>query len=138
MCLTLTISRIKNKPIKVYKVLVYPELESPTYSTFWKFDEVKTERLYDIAGTCSPALYSKNLAINMHTGFHSYRKLERAYNHSVYAGRIFEAVIPANTPYVYGNDQEVLSQALLIRPYWYKPVSILGFQFFIRQKIRTS
>lgn len=138
MCLTLTISKIKGKPVKVYKVLKYPALKSPVYTQYWKFGQIEETTMYSIAASCTLNHYENDLEMQFNVGFHSCRTLKSAYKIIGYNERIFEAEIPAYTSYIYGNCQEVLSQALSIKPYWYKPVKILGFRFFIRKKVKED
>lgn len=138
MCLRLTISKVAGKPIKVYKVLRYPELTSPVYTQKWEFDRIEMIRMHYITtfGTLNNS--GESLQVKLNVGFHSCRTLKDAYRIVGKGERIFEAEIPAYAPYICGDYQDILSQALSIRPYWYKPVKILGFRFFIRKKIKED
>lgn len=138
MCLRLTISRVTGKPIKVYKILRYPELTSPVYPQKWEFDRIEMIKRYDIVISGILDYCNTGLQVKLNVGFHSCRTLKDAYKIVGKGERIFEAEIPAYASYICGDYQDILSQALSIRPYWYKPVKILGFQFFIRKKIKED
>lgn len=139
MCLTLTVSKIKERPVKVYKILRYPELTSPVYKQSWVFDKVERVYISDTNDVCDVEKnYSGDIILSMYRGFHSFRTLNKANMIAGRGERIFEAEIPAHAPYICGDYGDVISWALLIKPYWYKPVKILGFRFFIRKKIKEN
>lgn len=121
MCLTTfdKQKRIADKDIMVYKCLQFTfksksigqmdySIYSPYYNKEWLFNTIYTDKIKKPTG----------YKTEVEKGLHSATTIRRAKNHG---GHIFTAIIPKGTAYYKGNNNDLVSEALVIKydlPCW--------------------
>lgn len=131
MCLEIKLTKITKKPLKVYKALLYNNktLLSPYQKKKYLLNhEFKIEN-FDIYNNANLRIFS-DLYVTITYGIHSWTSLNAAFNKSPVECFIFEAEIPAGSKIIYGDNNDVVSSRLIIKPYFYKPIKFLDYIFY--------
>ena len=69
-------------------------------------------------------------------GIHSWTSLRKAFMRSDDSWLIFEAEIPIGSIVIMGDDEDIVSSEIIIKPYFYKPIKFLGHIYY--RKIKYS
>lgn len=137
MCLNVILGKKLKKPLKVYKGLNTPSLESPYFEKRYILGKHNFE---DIAHICKWADINFDSSdpdfvyVDINTGLHSWTSLRAAFRDLCLVGHVFEAEIPKGAYIFRGINNDIVSSEIIVKPYVYKPIKCLGFTFYRKVK----
>lgn len=133
MCLCVPISTFTRKSVRVYKILEYKDLKSPIYGKKYIPEHEYCVPLPEIANGMEIQGVESSLEISVSEGLHCYSSLKQALYNVAQKEAVFIAEVPAGSSIIYGERHEAVTNRLVVLPYYYKPVRILGETIFYRK-----
>lgn len=137
MCLNVHLSGVLDEPLKVYKILYLTEdgFKSPYQNAPYIIGRHYREDINDIL---DHAIFNKypDMRLMVNKGIHAWTSLRKAFRQSYSSWLIFEAEIPQGSLVIMGDDDDIVSSEIIVKPYVYKPIKCLGFTFY--RKIKYS
>ena len=129
MCLTVELSETIKKPLKVYKTLCITEdgLKSPYQNKYYNIGTQYRESIPDIYHNATFSLFlDDKMRLVVNKGIHSWTSLRTVVKFFQDQLIIFDAEIPQGSLVIRGNNDDIVSSEIIIKPYVYKPIKFLG------------
>ena len=135
MCLMVNLAAELEEPLKVYKSLCLTEdgLKSPYQNKPYIINTHYVENIIDIYNNAHFSMYD-DMWLMVNKGIHSWTSLNKAFMRSDDQWLIFEAEIPRGAVVIRGNDNNIVSSEIIVNPYIYKPIRVLGKIFYRKVK----
>lgn len=135
MCLDVNLAWELEEPLKVYKSLRLTEdgFKSPYQNAPYIIGGYYRENINDILNHATFIKYP-DMRLEVNKGIHSWTSLRKAFMRSDDSWLIFEAEIPQGSLVIEGDDDDIVSSEIIVKPYVYKRIKCLGFTFYRKVK----